>query len=145
MKKWVLTILFFAAIPFGAFCKTEYYKMMGRTIAFPYYYEGMHPVLNPGDESYFAVTYHSNRQPLFITHQKNGKLSNSDEGWARMQFIYDEKERIEEVFFLNEKGKPVVNQDLGFAREIREYTSEKEYKSTFYNGKDWKEPDPVFP
>lgn len=145
MKKRVFTILLFAVIPLGAFCKTEYYKMMGKTIAFPHYYEGMYPVLNPDDEPYFTVTYRENRQPLTITHQKNGKPSNSDEGWARMQFIYDEKARIEEVHFLDEKGKPVLNKELGFSREIREYTSEKEYKSTFYNGKGWKEPDPVFP
>lgn len=145
MKTRIFTLLFFAAIPRGAAAETEYYKMMGKTIAFPYYYEGIYPVLTPGVGPRFAVTYGENRRLLEVVHQKDGKPVRCDDGWTRMELIYDEKRRIKEVRFLDEKGKFVVNLDLGFAREIREYTSEKDYKSTFFNGKEWKEPDPIFP
>lgn len=145
MKAFLPIFLLTAVLPLPSAAGTEYYKMVGKTIAFPYYYEGIQPVLHPGDESHFAVTYNENRQLLSITHQKNGKQSNSDDGWAQMAMIYDGEGRIREVRFLDEKGHFVINQDLGFAREIREYTSGKETVSTFYNGKGWKVPNPIFP
>lgn len=86
--------------------RVEYYKTVGYTLSFPYYYEGLYPLFNPKGEEHFVFHLDSRRWPLRIEYfDEKGKLSNSEEGWAKFELSYDQGGNLTETAFYNSKGE----------------------------------------
>lgn len=133
MKKWIVlsALLFFSPPAKGEMI--EFYKDLGKTVSFPYYYEGLEPVATPAGRDHFAFTLDARRYPTQITHyNRRGELSNNKEGWALLKISYGSDGRLVEGVFYNAKGKITLNKDLNFAKEKRFYPSEGVIESRFF-------------
>lgn len=143
MKRLLLSIVFLLFFSFPCWGRetVEYFKELGHTIAFPYYYEGLWPVLNPRGEFHYVFVANEKRHPLRISYfNPKGKPVHTKHGWHTFKLIYDAKGNLLEATFYTVDGKMAFNKDLGFAKERREYDAKGERVSLFYDARDRKLP-----
>lgn len=142
MKRlFAIGLLLFLSIPCWGGETVEYFKELGYTISFSYYYEGLWPVLNPRGEFHYAFDFNEKRLPQRISYfDENGKPAQTKYGWHTLKLSYNAKGNLLEATFYTVDGKMAFNKDLGFAREKRQYDAKGDFESLFYDARDKKLP-----
>lgn len=113
--------------------QVQNFKMLSHTIALPYHYDGLWPVLGNPDRDYYTIRYDKRHYPLEMRYfGRRGKLQNNEDGWAVFKINYDEKGDVREASFFDADGKAAINKQLGFSKEVRRYV-EKGVEQQFYD------------
>lgn len=135
---FALLAVFLLASPVWGGETVEYYKQLGYTIAFPHYYEGLWPLLDPRGESHYIYATNEKKRPIRISFfDEKGRPAHNKHGWHTLRFQYDSRGRLVEASFFSVDGKMADNKDFGFAVEKRVYPTDKKdvFESSFYDAR----------